>query len=68
VPGTVNIPVLQDLALGFVGMNRAGIAMASGYLPTMHLLLRARPSEGLFDDLSAVAWMHGSVAVAMKNK
>jgi len=58
VAGTVDIPVLQDLTLA-VGVGRAGIAMAAGYLPAMHLLLRPDRPDSLFDSLSAVVGMHG---------
>ena len=67
VAGAVDVPVLQDFALASVGMGRAGIGMASGYLPAMHLLLRPRRSDGLFENLTAIVWMHGGVAVAVEN-
>ena len=48
-------------------MGRTGVFMASRYLPAMHRFLRARRTDGLFNDLTAIVWMHGSVAVAVKN-
>jgi hypothetical protein len=33
----------------------------------MHLLLCARRSHQLFENLIAVVWMHGRVAIAVKN-
>jgi hypothetical protein len=36
VAGAVDIPVLQDFAAARVDMGRAGIGMASRYLPAMH--------------------------------
>ena len=65
--GAVNIPMLQDFASARVGMGRAGVVMASRYLPAMHRFLRARRTDGLFKNLTAIVWMHGGVAVAMKN-
>src|SRR5436305_10028696 len=48
-------------------MDRACIGTTSGYLPPMYLLLRPSRSQRLLKDLSAVVWMHGSIAVSMKN-
>src|ERR1700682_6246132 len=67
VSSSVNIPVLKDSAPTRVGMDRAGIGMPSRYPPAMHLLLRARRSQRLLKDLSAVVWMHRNVAIAVKN-
>jgi hypothetical protein len=33
----------------------------------MHRFLRARRTDGLFKNLTAVVWMHGGVAVTVKN-
>src|SRR6202051_1344266 len=67
VSGSVDIPVLNDSASTRAGMDRAGIGMPSSYLPAMHLLLRARRSDRLLENLIAVVWMHRHVAVAVKN-
>src|ERR1035437_4348553 len=48
-------------------MGRTGVFMASRYLPAMHRFLRARRTDGLFKNLTAVVWMHGGVAVTVKN-
>ena len=67
VGGAVDIPMLQDFASARVGMGRTGVVMASRYLPAMHRFLRARRTDGLFKNLTAIVWMHGGVAVAVKN-
>jgi len=33
----------------------------------MHLFLRARRTDSLFKNLTTIVWMHGGVAVAVKN-
>src|SRR5712691_1826274 len=53
---SVDIPVLQDCAPTRIAMDSAGIGMASRYLATMHLLLRARRFHGLLKNLIAVFW------------
>jgi hypothetical protein len=65
--GAVDIPMLQDFASARVGMGCAGVFMASRYLPAMHRSLDARCTDGLFKNLTAIVWMHGRVAVAVKN-
>jgi len=67
VGGAVDIPILQDFASARVGMSRTGVVMASRYLTAMHGFLRARRTDGLFKNLTAIVWMHGGVAVAVKN-
>jgi hypothetical protein len=67
VSRSVDIPVLQHSASTRVAQDRSGIGMPSGYLPAMHLLLCARPPHRLLKNLAAVVWMHGSVAIAVKN-
>src|SRR5258708_19117523 len=67
VSSSVDIPVLQDSAPTRVAMDSAGIGMPSRYLPAMHLFLRARRFHSLLKNLIAVFWMHGSVAIAVKN-
>jgi hypothetical protein len=67
VSGSVDIPVLQHSASARVAQDRSGIGMPSGYLPAMHLLLCAHRSHRLLKNLTAVVWMHGSVAIAVKN-
>jgi hypothetical protein len=66
VAGAVDIPVLQYPTLS-VGVDRAGIAVATGYLPAMHHLSGPCCSNGLFDSLRPVVGMHGAVAVAVKD-
>jgi hypothetical protein len=66
VAGAVDVPVLQNLPLA-VDVGRSGISMPSRNLPAMHFLLRLGRSDSLFDDLGAIAWMHGGVAIAVKN-
>ena len=67
VAGAVDIPVLQDFAPAPIDMGRAGIGVASRYLPAMHLFLRARRTHGLFKNLVAIVWMHCGVPVAVEN-
>ena len=67
VSSSVDVPVLKDSAPPGVGMDRAGVAMPSRYPPAMHLLLRARGGYRLFNDMIAVAGMHGDVPIAMKD-
>src|ERR1700676_2386004 len=67
VSRSVEDPVLQDSAPPRVGMDRAGIGMPSRYPPAMYLLLRDRRSHRLLKNLIAVVWMHGNVAIAVKN-
>jgi hypothetical protein len=62
--GTVNTPVLDDLAFA-IDVDCAGIAMHAGYLPSMHLLPRFGRPDGLFDSSVAIIGMHGCVAVAV---
>jgi hypothetical protein len=64
---SVDIPVLQHRASTRVAKDRAGIGMPSRYLPALHLLLRAYRSLRVLKDLIAVVWMHGRVAIAVKN-
>ena len=67
VSGPVDIPVLQHSTSARVAQDRSGIGMPSGYLPAMHLLLCPDRSHRLLKNLTAVAWVHGSVAIAVKN-
>ena len=67
VAGAMDIPVLQDFASARVGMGRAGVGMPSRYLPATYRFFRARRTDGLFKNLTAVVWMHGGVAVAVEN-
>src|SRR6476660_9898847 len=67
VSSSMDVPVLTDAAPTRVGMDRAGIGMPSRYPPAMHLLLRARRSHRLLENLIAVVWMHRNVAIAVKN-
>src|SRR5580700_5563243 len=67
VSSSVDVPVLEDSAPTRVGMDRAGIGVPSGYPSAMHLLLRARRSDGLLKNLIAVVRMHRRVAIAVKN-
>src|ERR1700691_4798928 len=47
-------------------MSRSGVGIASRYLPAINRFSRARRTDGLFKNLTAVVWMHGGVAVAVK--
>src|SRR6185503_12252073 len=47
-----------------IAQDRCCIGVPSGYLPAMHLLLCAHRSHGLLENLIAVVWMHGRVAIA----
>jgi len=38
--------------------------MPSGYLPAMHLFLRARRTDSLFKNLTTIVGCNGGVAVA----
>src|SRR5262249_16888863 len=67
VSSSVDVPVLKDSAPARVDMDRAGIGMPSRYPPAMHLLFGARRFHGLLKNLIAVGWMHGNVAIAVKN-
>src|SRR5579863_7460335 len=67
VSGSVDFPMLKDSASGGVGMDRAGVRMPSGYLPAMHVHLRARPADGLPDNVSAVFRMYRDVAIAVED-
>src|SRR5215813_10498716 len=66
VSGSVDVPVLKDFAPARVDVDRAGIVMPSRYPPAMHLPC-ARSFHGLLEDLIAVVWMHGNVAITVKN-
>ena len=63
----MNIPMLQYFAAIRVGMGRTGVPVASRYLAAAYRFFRARRTNDLFKNLTAVAWMHGGVAVAVKN-
>src|SRR6185295_14933229 len=65
--GSVDIPVLQHCTSTRVAQDRSGIGMPSGHLPAMHLLLCPHRSHGLLENLAAVVWMHGRVAIAVKD-
>src|SRR5712675_1399882 len=67
VGGTVDIPMLQNFTSAGIGMDSTGVFVASRYLPAMHSLLRARHTDGLFKNLTAVVGMHRGVAVAVEN-
>lgn len=67
VAGAVDNPVLQNFAPAHIDMDHAGIGMASRYLPTVHLFLRSRRTDGLFKNLGAIVWMHRGVPVAVEN-
>ena len=67
VSGAMDAPVLYDFASARVSMGCAGVCMASGYLAAMQRYLRARLADGLLNNLTGIAWMHGGVAVAVKN-
>ena len=67
VGGAVDIPMLQDFASARVGMGRAGVFMATRYSPAMHRFFRACRADGLLKNLIAIVWMHGGIAVAVKN-
>jgi hypothetical protein len=54
VAGTVDVPVLQDRAF-VVYVGCAGIAMPTGYLPAMRLLLRPGRSDGLLNRLNQLS-------------
>src|SRR6185295_749374 len=62
----MDTPMLHELTI-VVGVGRAGIAMPSGYLPAMYLLLRLGRSHSLFEGLNAVVGMHGVVAIAVED-
>src|SRR6478672_12134020 len=64
VSGSVDIPVLQHSASARVAQDRSGIAMPSGYLPAMHLLLRGHRPQRLLKNLTAIVGMHGGVLIA----
>jgi hypothetical protein len=67
VSGSMDIPVLQHSASTHVAHDRSGIGMSLRYLPAMHLLLCPHRSHGLLENLAAVVWMHGRVAIAVKD-
>jgi hypothetical protein len=62
VGGAVDIPMLYDFASARVGMGRTTVVMAFRYLPAMHGFLRARRTDGLFKNLTAIdaAWSRWS--------
>ncbi len=64
--GTMDHPVLKDCPPARVGMDRAGIGMASRHPTAMHFLLQARRPL-LRNDMIAVARMHCVVPIPMKN-
>ena len=64
---SVDVPVLKNSASARIGMDRAGEGVSSGYPPAMHLLLRARCSHRLLNNMIAVVWMHCDVAITVKN-
>src|SRR5271165_7257946 len=66
VSGTMDLPVLKDCPPARVGMDCAGIGMASGHPTAMHVLLQVR-SPLLRNDMIAVARMHCVVSIPMKN-
>src|SRR6478735_10190895 len=67
VSGSVDIPVLQDFAAARFSIGGASVSMASGYLAATHRFLGACRTDRLFKNLTAIVWMHGGIAVAVKN-
>src|SRR5690349_20572476 len=67
VPGTVNLPVLEDGAPARVDMERAGVGVPSWYPPTMHLRLGIRGWFGLRNDMMTVARVYCGVGIAMED-
>src|SRR6202030_722535 len=63
----MGVAVLEDRPSAGVDMDRSRIGMSSRYPTALHLLLRARGSHGLRDDVIAVAGMHRGVAIAVKD-
>ena len=64
--GTVDTPVFQHFASARVAQDRPGIGMSSGHLPAMNFLLCGHRHR-LLENLTAVVWMHGRVAITMKD-
>src|SRR5262245_15456954 len=67
VSSSVDSPVLEDVAPTGVTVDGASIGVTSCHLPAMHVSFCALCFEGLLDNLIAVAWVHGAVAIAVKN-
>ena len=67
VCSAVDVPMLKDSTPARVDVDRAGIGVPSGYPPAMHALFGARRFYGLLKNLIAVTWMHGNVAIAVKD-
>src|SRR5262245_4177741 len=67
VPSSVDAPVLEDVASTGVAMDGASVGVTSSHLPAIYGSLRAPCFGGLRNNLSAVVWVHCTVAVAVKN-
>jgi hypothetical protein len=63
----MNIPVLENSAPTRIGMDGAGVGVPSRDSPAIYFLLRVRRPRGLLKNLITVAWVHGDVAVTVKN-
>jgi hypothetical protein len=65
--GTMDIAVLQRFTSARVAQDSPGIGMSAGHVPAMHFLFGGRRSRRLLENLTSVVWMHGSIAITMKD-
>lgn len=63
----MNNPLLENPAPTRIGMDGAGVGVPSRDSPRIYFLLRARGSHGLLKNLITIAWVHGDVAITVKN-
>ena len=67
VTGSMDAPLLYDCLPVRIGMDRAGVGMATRYLSATYFLLPVRGSHGTGDDMISVSRVYYSVTIAMEN-
>jgi hypothetical protein len=65
--GSMDAPLLQDCLPVRIGMDRAGVCMAAGYLSAANFLLPFRGSHGATDDMIGVSGVYYGVTIAVEN-
>jgi len=62
----MDAPLLQDCLPVRIGMDRAGVGMATRYLSATYFLLPVRGSHGTGDDMIGVSGVYYGVTIAVE--
>ena len=64
---SMDAPLLQDCLPVRIGMDRAGVRMATRYFPAMHSLLQISASRSTGDDMIGVSGVYYGVTISVEN-